>query len=43
MEHEYDTENICDMDISQDDDSFKFQSKEVRMSMKQVYFAALNL
>nr|QWT43324.1 kinesin-like protein KIN12C [Citrullus lanatus] len=36
MEHEYDTENICDMDISQDDDSFKFQSKEVRMSMKQL-------
>uniref|UniRef100_A0A0A0LIU9 Kinesin motor domain-containing protein n=1 Tax=Cucumis sativus TaxID=3659 RepID=A0A0A0LIU9_CUCSA len=37
MENEdYDTENICDMDISQDDDSFKPQSKEVRMSTKQL-------
>lgn len=37
MENEdYDTENICDMDISQEDDSFKSQSKEVRMSTKQV-------
>lgn len=44
MEHEdYDTENICDMDISQDDDSFESQSKEVRMSTKQVYLAALVL
>ncbi|KAA0046003.1 hypothetical protein IC582_025259 [Cucumis melo] len=37
MENEdYDTENICDMDISQEDDSFKSQSKEVRMSTKQL-------
>lgn len=37
MENEdYDTENICDMEISQEDDSFKSQSKEVRISTKQV-------
>ncbi|XP_038901859.1 kinesin-like protein KIN-12D [Benincasa hispida] len=37
MESEdYEAENICDMDISQDDDSFKSQSKEVRMSTKQL-------
>ncbi|XP_022148525.1 kinesin-like protein KIN-12D isoform X2 [Momordica charantia] len=34
-EHEDDAENICDMDISQDEDSFESQSKDVRMSMKQ--------
>ncbi|XP_022947427.1 kinesin-like protein KIN-12D [Cucurbita moschata] len=37
MEHEdHDTENICDMDISQDDDSFDSQLKEVRLSTKQL-------
>ena len=40
---DHDTENICDMDISQDDDSFDSQLKEVRLSTKQVYLSALNL